>query len=331
LEIIGFIGLGVMGLPMTKRLIQAGHELFIYDLDAKPISILEGLGAKRCESPKDLASRADIVISMLPNPAITRQVILGDNGVVHGFKSGMIYIDMSTSNPLLTKEIHEILKSKNVDMLDAPVSGGIKGATEGTLTIMVGGNHTTLDNVRGILSLMGGKVIHVGEIGSGHTIKIINNMLFAVIMAATSEALALGKKAGIELQTMRNVLNSSSGHSYALDVKVRDFIFPREFDQGFAVELQNKDTDLALELAKNVGAPVILGNLVRQMYQTLIIKGYGKKDTSSIVTLFEELMGTGEGLFTGVFQMLESKYSVFFSVDDRPLILSMDVLMVMIK
>lgn len=283
-----------MGLPMTKRLIQAGHKLFIYDLDAKPISILEGLGAKRCASPKDLASRADVVISMLPSPAITRQAMLGEDGAVNGFKSGTIYIDMSTSNPLLTKEIHKVLEGKDVAMLDAPVSGGIKGATEGTLTIMVGGNHVTFDKVSGILSLMGSKVIHVGEIGSGHTIKIINNMLFAVTMAATSEALALGKKAGVDLQTLRDVMNSSSGKSYALDVKVRDFIFPRNFDQGFAVELQNKDTDLALELAKNVGAPAILGTLVRQMYQTLIVKGYGKKDTSIIVTLFEDLMGSGE-------------------------------------
>jgi len=294
LQIIGFIGLGVMGLPMTKRLIQAGHELFIYDLDVKPISILEGLGAKKCESPKDLALRADVVISMLPSPAITRQAILGENGAVHGFKSGTIYIDMSTSNPLLTKEIHNVLKGNQVQMLDAPVSGGIKGATEGTLTIMVGGDHTTFDKVSDILSLLGSKVIHVGAIGSGHTIKIINNMLFAVTMAATSEALALGKKAGVDLQTLRDVMNSSSGKSYALDVKVRDFIFPRNFDQGFAVELQNKDTDLALELAKNVGAPAILGTLVRQMYQSLIVKGYGKKDTSIIVTVFEELMGSGE-------------------------------------
>ena len=294
MEIIGFIGLGVMGLPMTKRLIQAGHVLFIYDLDSKPLSILEELGAKRCESPKDLASRADIVISMLPNPAITRQVILGDNGAVLGFKEGTIYIDMSTSNPLLTKEIHQILKSKNVEMLDAPVSGGMKGAAEGTLAIMVGGNYTTFDKVRAILSLMGGNVFHVGEIGSGHTIKIINNMLSADIMAATSEALALGKKAGIDLQTLRNVLNSGAGHSYALDVKVRDFVFPRDFDQGFRVELQNKDMDLALDLAKSLGAPVILSSIVRQMYQTLIVKGYGKKDTSIIVTLFEELMGSGE-------------------------------------
>jgi 2-hydroxymethylglutarate dehydrogenase len=293
-QIIGFIGLGIMGLPMTKRLIQAGHELFIYDLDAKPVSILERLGAKPCVSPKDLASRADVVISMLPSPAITRQAILGENGAVHGFKSGTIYIDMSTSNPMLTKEIHKALEGRDVVMLDAPVSGGIKGATEGTLTIMVGGSHITFDKVSGILSQMGSKVIHVGDIGSGHTIKIINNMLFAVIMAATAEALALGKKAGVDLPTLRDVMNSSSGKSYALDIKVRDFIFPRNFDQGFAVELQNKDTDLALELAKNVGAPAILGTLVRQMYQTLIVKGYGKKDTSIIVTLFEELMGSGE-------------------------------------
>lgn len=294
MQTIGFIGLGVMGLPMTKRLIQAGHSLFIYDVDPRPLSVLDGLGAHICDSPKDVAARADVTISMLPKPAITRQAILGDGGAIHGFKPGAIYVDMSTSNPLLSKEIHSILKEKDIRMLDAPVSGGIKGAMEGTLTIMVGGDSRIFDTVKGILSLMGTTVVHVGDIGSGHTIKIINNMLFSVIMAATSEALALGKKAGVDMQTLRNVLNASSGKSYALDVKVRDFIFPRNFDQGFAVELQNKDTDLALELAKNVGAPVILSTLVRQMYQTLVVKGYEKKDTSSIVTFFEELMGTEE-------------------------------------
>jgi 2-hydroxy-3-oxopropionate reductase len=286
--------MGVMGLPMTKRLIQAGHSLFLYDIDPRPLSILKGLGANICESPKDVAARADITISMLPKPAITKQAILGDNGAIHGFKAGAIYLDMSTSNPLLSKEIYAILKDKGVSMLDAPVSGGIKGSTEGTLTIMVGGDIEIFKAVKDILSLMGTTVVHVGDIGSGHTIKIINNMLFAVVMAATSEALALGKKAGVDMQTLRDVMNTSSGKSYALDVKVRDFIFPRNFDPGFTVELQNKDTDLALELAKNVGAPVVLSTLVRQMYQTLVLKGYAKKDTSSIVTFFEELMGTGE-------------------------------------
>lgn len=294
MKTIGFIGMGVMGLPMTKRLIQAGHSLFLYDVDPRPLSILKEIGAKICDSPKDVAGRADVTISMLPKPAITKQAILGDNGAIHGFKSGAIYIDMSTSNPLLSKEIHGILKEKGVSMLDAPVSGGIRGAIEGTLTIMVGGDIGVFEIVKDILSLMGKTVIYVGDIGSGHTIKVINNMLFAVNMAATSEALALGKKAGVDMQTLRDVMNTSSGKSYALDVKVRDFIFPRNFDPGFTVELQNKDVDLALELAKNVGAPVMLSTLVRQMYETLVVKGYAKKDTSSIVTFFEELMRSGE-------------------------------------
>jgi 3-hydroxyisobutyrate dehydrogenase len=294
MERIGFIGLGVMGFPMSKRLLQSGYELYVHDIDSRPVAALEALGAQRCETPKDVSSKAGIVISMLPNPAATRRTILGEHGAINGFSQGSIYIDMSTSDPILTREISEVLRERSVHMLDAPVSGGIKGAAEGSLTIMVGGSPKVLEQVGGILACLSAKVIHVGEIGAGHTIKLINNMLFTVNMAATGEAMALGIKAGVDPTMLREVMNSSSGRSYALDIKVRDFVLPRNFEPGFSVELQAKDSDLAIELARNLGVPVIFGSLVRQMYQTLIIKGHAKKDTSIIVTLFEELLGSGE-------------------------------------
>ena len=283
-----------MGVPMSKRLKRAGYDLHVYDVDPRPVTVLEELGAHRGETPKDLSSQVDVVISMLPSPKITREVVLGDDGIIHGLRLGCIYIDMSTSSPMLSRELCRVLKESGRDMLDAPVSGGIKGATEGSLTVMVGGDRQVFEKVEDILSCMGSNVVHVGNIGDGHTIKVINNMLFAVNMAATSEALALGMKAGVDPKILRDVMNSSSGRSYALDVKVRDFVFPRNFEAGFAVELQNKDTDLALELAKDVGVPMILSGLVRQLYQMLVVKGYGRKDTSVIATLFEELMQSGE-------------------------------------
>lgn len=294
MERIGFIGLGVMGFPMSKRLLQSGFELYVHDIDSRPAGMLEALGAQRCESPRDVASKAGIVISMLPSPAATRQTILGEQGAVNGFGQASVYIDMSTSDPMLTREICAVLHERSVQMLDAPVSGGIKGALEGSLTIMVGGSARVLEQVGGVLDCLGTKVIHVGEIGAGHTIKLINNLLFTVNMAATAEAMALGIKAGVDPGMLREVMNSSSGRSYALDIKVRDFVFPRNFEPGFSVELQTKDSDLAIELARKLGVPLILGSLVRQMYQTLIIKGHAKKDTSIITTLFEELLGSGE-------------------------------------
>jgi len=294
MERIGFIGLGVMGLPMSKRLRDAGYELYVYDIDPRPIKILKDLGAHEGTSPKDVSARSEIIISVLPTPAITKEVALGVDGIVRGVQPGSVYVDMSTSNPMVTREIHEDFKGKKVEMLDAPVSGGVKGAKEGTLTIMVGGVEVVFEKLRPILLTMGKRVIHVGKLGSGHTIKVINNMLFAVTMAATSEALALGKKAGVDPVVMRDVMNTSSGASYALDYKVRDFVLPRNFEPGFTVDFQIKDMDLALGLAKDLGAPVVLGSLVRQMYQALAVKGYGKKDTSIIISVFEETMGSGE-------------------------------------
>jgi len=293
-EKIGFIGLGVMGLPMSKRLVEAGYELCVFDVNPEPIAVLERLGAQKASSPRDVSARAGIVIAILPIPTITREVVLGTDGAIHGFRPGSTFVDMSTSNPLITLEIHRYLAGKRVAMIDAPVSGGQKGAKEGTLMIMVGGAEDVFKRVKPILSCLGKRIMRVGKIGSGHTIKIINNMLYAVNMAATSEALVLGKKAGIDPVTLRDVMNAGSGASYAMDVKVKEFIFRRNFEPGFTVDLQNKDVDLAIDLAKQLGAPVVLGNLVRQIYQTLVDKGLGKKDSSIIVSHFEESMGSDE-------------------------------------
>lgn len=291
MQSLGFIGLGVMGLRMSKRLISSGYDLFVYDLDPKPLEELVASGGKRLSSPAGVAAESDVLISMLPTPAITREVMLGKGGAAASLQEGSIYIDMSTSDPLLSKEIYEVLQKRKVEMLDAPVSGGMEGASAGTLAIMVGGNEQTFEKVKPILNCMGKKISYVGRTGAGHTMKLINNMLFAVIMAATSEALVLGQKNGIDLSVLRDVINSSSGRSYAMDVKVRDFILRRDFTPGFSVDLQVKDIDLALQLAKDTGVPLILVSLVRQAYQTLLVKGYGKKDTSVIISFFEELMG----------------------------------------
>ncbi|HYB19495.1 MAG TPA: NAD(P)-dependent oxidoreductase [Thermodesulfobacteriota bacterium] len=291
---IGFIGLGIMGLPMCKRLIQAGYQVIIRDLKPNPVKALKELGALSGNTAREVSAQTDLLITMLPTPAVTREVLLGTDGAIHGLRPGSLYVDMSTSNPTLTKEIHQALKEKGVEMLDAPVSGGMQGAVAGTLTIMVGGDSRSLETAKPVLGCMGNKIVHVGEIGSGHTIKLINNMLFAVNMAATAEALAFGRKNGIDPVVLRDVLNSSSARSFAVDVKVKDFIFPRNFKPGFTVDLHNKDMDLALQLAKDLRAPLLLLPLVRQIYQSLLVKGHEKEDTSVIVTFFEEFMGMEE-------------------------------------
>ncbi len=291
-DVIGFIGLGIMGMPMSKRLRETGYEVIVYDISSEPVEKLVEVGAKKSASPKDVACRSDVVISMLPTPTITKKVIFGEDGVNAGIRRGSVYIDMSTSDPLLTSHIAEVFEEKGVRTLDAPVSGGIKGAREGTLTIMVGGCRATFERVKDVLSCMGKNIMYTGRVGSAHTLKVINNMLLAMNMAATSEALALGVKAGIEPTMMRDIMSVSSGRSYALEVKVRDFVFPRNFAPGFTVDLLNKDIDIALNLGRRLGTPVLLGNSIRQLYESLVAKGQGGKDASIIITFFEEMMHT---------------------------------------
>ncbi len=291
MEKIGFIGLGVMGYQMSKRLLNSGYDLIVYDVDSKPVSSLVELGARKASSSREAAYESDVLLTMLPKPQITEKVMLEPGGAAEGFRAGCVYIDMSTSHPLLTKKINKELSERKVAMLDAPVSGGMKGAAEGSLTIMVGGEKEVFERTKPLLSLMGKDIYFVGDIGSGHTLKLINNMLFAVVMAATSEAMVFGHRNGIDLSVLREIINKSSGRSYATDIKLRDFVLPRNFTPGFAVDLQIKDLDLALQLGKDEGIPLMLATLVRQMYQTLIVKKFGQKDTSIIFTFFEELMG----------------------------------------
>jgi 3-hydroxyisobutyrate dehydrogenase len=288
---IGFIGLGVMGMRMATRLVKSGFDLVVYDIDKAPMRALSKAGAGTGKSVQAVAETSTCLITMLPSPAATREVIIGKNGAIFGLRPGSVFIDMSTSNPMLTKELAKRLRPKKIRMLDAPVSGGMEGAEKGTLSIMVGGEKSVLRRVEDIFKSLGTNVYHVGPVGAGHTIKLINNMLFALIMAATAEAFAFGRKSGIDPGTLREVINSSTGRSFVSDVKLRDFVIPNNFSPGFAVDLQIKDLDLALQLGKDLGIPLVLGSVVRQAYQTLLVKGYGRKDTSIITSFFNDIMG----------------------------------------
>ena len=288
---IGFIGLGVMGTRMASRLLQSEFHLSVYDIDKIPMRALSKAGATTCKSAAEVAGVSDCLISMLPSPSVTRDVIIGPNGAITGLRPGALFIDTSTSDPMLTREIARRLKTKRVGMLDAPVSGGMKAAEDGTLTFMVGGGKSTLRQAEPILKRMGKTIHHVGAVGSAHTLKLINNMLFTIIMAGTAEALALAKKSGIDAALFREVINNSTGKSFASDVKLRDFVIPQNFSPGFTVNLQIKDLDLALQMGQQLGAPLMLASIVRQAYQALLVKGLGQKDTSIITTFFDEIMG----------------------------------------
>jgi 3-hydroxyisobutyrate dehydrogenase len=258
---IGFIGLGMMGLPMTNCLSKAGHALFLADADAGRLSeIVTTLNATRLDA--DNAKSLDVLITMLPNSAIVESVLLG-NQSTHGWAAalprGAVVIDMSSSEPARSRELGLALKELGLDYLDAPVSGGVKRAVDGTLAILVGGEPVVMERCRGLLDAMGKNILHIGTAGSGHAAKALNNYVSAAGLMATVEALHVAKRFGIEPEVMVDVLNASSGRSNTSENKAKQFMLSGSFASGFSMQLMNKDLKIARGLSDTVGYPMRLG------------------------------------------------------------------------
>ena len=261
---IGFIGLGRMGGHMAGRLIDAGHTLVVFDVNDQAVSALRARGAERAASPRAIADAAELVFASLPSPAIVRDTALGSEGVVNG-SAIKTFIDLSTTGPGVSAIVAKGLAEKGIAALDAPVSGGVKGAREGTLAVMVGGPQATYDALQPILSVLG-KLFFMGETpGAGQTMKLVNNLMAACHIAITGEGMAMGVKAGLDPKLMIDVLNVSSGRSSATQDKWPRSVLPRTFDFGFATALCFKDVRLCLEEAEAMGVPMVLGSTVRQI------------------------------------------------------------------
>jgi 3-hydroxyisobutyrate dehydrogenase-like beta-hydroxyacid dehydrogenase len=262
-EHIGFIGLGRMGARMAGRLMNAGHTLTVFDVSDEALRALEARGAKRAASPKAVADAAEVVLASLPSPAIVQETALGANGVIGGSKV-RTFVDLSTTGPNVSGVVAKGLSAKGIAALDAPVSGGIKGAAEGTLAVMVGGPKASFDALQPILAIFG-KLFFMGETpGAGQTMKLVNNLLAACSIAITSEGMAMGARAGLDPKLMIDVLNVSSGRSSATQDKWPRSVLPRSFDFGFATALCFKDVRLCLEEAEAMGVPMVVGSSVRQ-------------------------------------------------------------------
>jgi len=287
-ETIGFIGLGVMGLPMATRLLRSEYRLVVNDVALSRVETLTKDGAEFGQTPEEVTRRSQTVISMLPFPEITEKVVFGEGGILKGIEPGKTYIDMSTSSLSLTKRINEAVGVRGGNMLDAPVSGGEQGAINGTLSIMVGGDKAIFEASKEMLSCLGKNIYHVGESGSGLSMKLVNNLLYSIIMCGTAEALTLGREVGLDLKTMVKILGSSSASSYVLTQKAEKSIIPQDFTPGFTINLLCKDVDLALEMAGQTGASLLLSPLARQMYQLAKDSDLGDKDNSSIIKVFEK-------------------------------------------
>ncbi|AEE90599.1 2-(hydroxymethyl)glutarate dehydrogenase [Tepidanaerobacter acetatoxydans Re1] len=288
---IGFIGLGVMGSRMAKRIHNAGYNLKVFDVMEDAVMEFEKLGVEVGSSPGDVAIDTDVILMSLPNSQIVTNVILGEDGILSKAKPGTILVDLSSITPKAIRDIYKKTSQKGVEILDAPVSGGSAGAESGNLTIMVGGKKEILHEVMPILETMGKTIYHVGDVGAGDTVKLVNNLLLGANMVAVAEALTLGVKAGLDPEVMFEVITNSSGNSYALKAKYPKFISQGNFEPGFMIDLQYKDLQLAVDTAKDLNLPLVMGNMAQQIYEMAKAEGLGQKDISSVVKLYEKWSG----------------------------------------
>lgn len=288
-EKIGFIGLGAMGQPMSKRLLAAGYKLLVYDLRPEAIEALVPKGAEAAASVKEVAEKCRKVITIVPNSEAVEKIVFGDQGFLKGAQAGDILIEMTSAYPPSTLKINEALRAKGIHMIDAPVSGGVIGAEAGTLSIMVGGDEDIFEACRPILSVMGKNLFYMGGIGAGHAMKAINNFLSATTLAATSEAVILATKLGLNPQRVVEVLQVSTGRSYSTEIKFPKYILPRTYNSGFALGLMYKDIDAVTRMAREYKIPMFLANLVQQIFGLALTKNGEKEDHTVVFSCLEDL------------------------------------------
>jgi 2-hydroxy-3-oxopropionate reductase len=288
---LGFIGLGIMGKPMVKNLLKAGHEVIVYDVIQSNMDQAVAEGADPANSSKEVAEQCKLIITMLPNSPHVKSVVMGENGVLDGAQPGTILIDMSSIAPQASQEICKACGEKGVKMIDAPVSGGEPKAVDGTLSIMVGGDEEVFKEVYDILMVMGGSAVHCGDIGAGNTTKLTNQIIVALNIAAVSEAFMLSTKAGVNPIKVFDAIKGGLAGSTVMNAKV-PMITEGNFEPGFKINLHIKDLNNALETGHNVGAPLPLASQVMEMLQTLKADGLGDKDHSAIAKYYEKVADT---------------------------------------
>ena len=287
---VGFIGLGIMGKPMAKNLIKAGFTLVVHNRSRTAVDELVKLGATAAGSPREVASSVDTIITMLPNSPDVESVALGAKGIKEGAATGQLFLDMSTINPIVSQKIAGELEPLGVAMVDAPVSGGEKGAIEGTLSIMVGGRSHDFERALPIFNALGKTITHMGPLGAGGFTKLANQIIVAINLTAIGEALVFGTKAGVDPQKMIRALAGGLAGSKCLDQK-SEKILTGDFAPGFKIDLHFKDLNLIHEAARSVGVPIPTAAFVEQLFAALRIRGRGGLDHSGVITLFEDLAG----------------------------------------
>lgn len=289
---IGFIGLGAMGKPMALNLLRKEFKLIVYDIVPEKIGPLTSAGANQAFSPKDVASRCGVIITILPGPAEVRAAVLGSEGIIHGMKPGSILIEMSSIDPLTSREVASKLMERGLHMLDAPVARGVPAAIDGTLSIFVGGPKEIYEQCLDILKAMGTDIFHVGEVGCGHVVKMVNNLILGSTVAVLSEAFVLGTKAGVQPKVLFEALSAGSAGSFALQNQIGQSVLKGLFPEGrFSVDYMMKDLGLALETGKGLHVPLPFTALAMQVYESARAAGKSKKYYPVVITQWEELTG----------------------------------------
>ena len=291
---IGFIGLGNMGSPMASNLLKAGHSVRAFDLVDSALQVIAKEGGESCDSATTAVDGVDVVISMLPASEHVEDLYLGDEGLLTTIREGTLTIDCSTISPASSRKVSEVAAAKKIPMIDAPVSGGVGGAVGATLTFIVGGESEAFNQAKPILEDMGKNIFHAGAPGAGQVAKICNNMLLSVLMTGTAEALQLGVDQGMDPAVLSEIMRTSSGGNWALEVYnpypgvMDDVPASNNYEGGFLVDLMIKDLGLALEAALDTGSATPMGNLARNLYINHRKLGNGRKDFSSIQQSFLE-------------------------------------------
>lgn len=294
---LGFIGLGNMGKPMATNLVKAGYPLTVHDLRPEPVKELVAAGATATDSPREVAEKSEIVVTIVTSSPQVEQVMFGPNGVLAGLKSGAIIIDMSTIDPFVTRKVAAAAAEKGIEMLDAPVSGAPPKAADGTLSIMVGGKKEVFEQCKDILQVMGEKIFHVGDVGMGEVVKLSNNLIGAVCGIAVCEGFLFGTKLGADPKTLFEVISASAGNCWFLQTRVPyPDVIPEspansDFAPGFTTDLMAKDLGLILSAAEATKIPLLAGSLARQFMEAARASGLGQKDWSVVSKVIRRLAG----------------------------------------
>ena len=291
-ERIGFIGLGIMGKPMAGHLVKAGHTVTVWNRTAAKAADLVKAGAKQAASPKDAAAQSDITIIMVADTPDVRQVVMGENGVLEGARRGSVVVDMSTISPVATRAIADALAARGVEMLDAPVSGGEKGAVEATLSIMVGGKPETFERVLPVFQVMGKNIVHIGTNGAGQVTKACNQLVLSLTILGVAEAIHLARKAGVDPAKVRAALLGGFAQSRVLELHGQRML-DQNYAPGFRTRLYHKDMGIVTETGRALGMPLLGAGLAAQLYQIAMNEGLAEMDYSVLAKVVGELGGAG--------------------------------------